>query len=125
ENVTVNALTKSLAEFVYAHRSSNGLGFERDLPEGYRYIVIDEPLVPAGFWQGMNVFDGVVASKELFESRIAEKNQRLSDYRLSASEVWLLIVNDQFLGAGEVYARPDHLSEWRFAFDFEKVLSFS
>jgi hypothetical protein len=39
--------------------------------------------------------------------------------------VWLLIVNDQFLGAGEVYARRDHLAQWKFAYGFEKVLLFS
>jgi hypothetical protein len=39
--------------------------------------------------------------------------------------VWLLIVNDQFLGPGEVYARPDQLAQWKFPFDFEKVLLFS
>jgi hypothetical protein len=63
--------------------------------------------------------------RELLESCIAEKNLRLPDYRLAAGEVWLLIVNDQFSGAGEVYARPDHLAQWRFTFDFEKVLLFS
>ena len=46
-------------------------------------------------------------------------------YRIAASEIWLVIVNDQFLGAGEVYARPDHLAKWKFAFDFEEVLLFS
>jgi hypothetical protein len=34
-------------------------------------------------------------------------------------------VNDQFLGPGEVYARPDHLAQWEFTFDFDKVLLFS
>ena len=57
-------------------------------------------------------------------SRIAEKNRRVKEYKLSAPEVWLLIVNDRFLGAGEVYARPDHLAQWKFLFDFDKVLLF-
>jgi hypothetical protein len=39
--------------------------------------------------------------------------------------VWLLIVNDQFLGPGELYVRPDHLEQWKFQFDFDKVLLFS
>jgi hypothetical protein len=30
----------------------------------------------------------------------------------------------RFLGAGEVYARADHVAQWKFAFDFEKVLMF-
>jgi hypothetical protein len=34
------------------------------------------------------------------------------------------IVNGQFLG-GEVYARPDHLAQWKFPFDFDKLLLFS
>jgi hypothetical protein len=34
-------------------------------------------------------------------------------------------VNDQFLGPGEVYARPDNLAHWKFPFDFDKVLLFS
>jgi hypothetical protein len=45
--------------------------------------------------------------------------------QLSAPEVWLLIVNDQFLGPGELYVRPDHLEQWKFQFDFDKVLLFS
>jgi len=36
-----------------------------------------------------------------------------------------LIVNDQFLGPGEVYAQPEDLARWKFAFDFEKALLFS
>jgi len=35
-----------------------------------------------------------------------------------------LIVNDRFLGAGEVYARAEDVTAWRFAFGFEKVLLF-
>jgi hypothetical protein len=29
------------------------------------------------------------------------------------------------LGPGEVYARPEYLAQWKFAFDFEKALLFS
>jgi hypothetical protein len=49
----------------------------------------------------------------------------LAEYRLAAPEVWLLIVNDQFLGPGEVFVRPDHLTEWKFNFYFERVLLFA
>jgi hypothetical protein len=45
-------------------------------------------------------------------------------YRTSAPEVWLLIVNDHFLGPGEVRARPEDLTTWKFVFDFDKVLLF-
>ncbi|MGH9614156.1 MAG: hypothetical protein ACRD4P_13865 [Bryobacteraceae bacterium] len=125
ENIHFNVLTKSLADFVYANRDSKGTGFEKGLPQGYCHIGIHEPLVAGGRWHGGRAFDTIVAPKELLETRIAEKNGRVADYRLSAPEVWLLIVNDQFLGPGEVYARPDHLAQWKFPFDFDKVLLFS
>jgi hypothetical protein len=61
----------------------------------------------------------------LIAAVIAEKNAHLPKYRKIAGEVWLLIVNDLFLGPGEVCARKDHLAEWTFTFDFDKVLLFS
>ncbi|HXJ91626.1 MAG TPA: hypothetical protein VMT20_01950 [Terriglobia bacterium] len=60
----------------------------------------------------------------MIAERIAEKNGRVKVYRLSATEVWLLIVNNRFLGPGEVYVRPDDLAQWKFPFDFDKVLMF-
>jgi hypothetical protein len=125
-----NDLTTSLAEFVYRNRKNRGSSVTRtrDLPNGYCYVAIHEPLrrkYPTGHWHAMRAFDVVLAPKELLESRIEEKNQRLPEYRLSTPRMWLLIVNDRFLGPGEVYARPEHLAEWKFAFDFEKVLLFS
>lgn len=56
--------------------------------------------------------------------RLSEKNSRVDDYRKIASEVWLLIVNDRFLGAGEVSVRSDDLAAWTFDFAFDKVLLF-
>lgn len=124
EKISFNALTTSLAKFVHLHQNKVGMSFERGLPEGFCWIGIHEPREPRGCWHAPRVFDAELASRELIESRIAEKNRRLLDYRLSASEVWLLIVNDQFLGPGEVRTRSDHLANWRFDFDFEKVLLF-
>ncbi len=128
-SVTFAQLTNSAVEFVYARRKSNGVCSSfRELPEGYRHIGIHAPLEqidPTGHWYGVRAFDTVVAPKQLLESRIADKNMRLKVYRLAASEVWLLIVNDQFLGPGAVCARPDHLAEWKFSFDFERVLLYA
>jgi hypothetical protein len=95
------------------------------LPDGYCYIAIHPAREPIGQWRTFKCFDSTLAPRELLESCIAEKNLRLPIYRRTAGEVWLLIVNDQFLGAGEVYVRPDHLAQWKFAFNFEKVLLFS
>lgn len=127
-DLTFKELTNSLVEFVHAHRKSRGICSSRDLPRGYSHIGIHAPfeqIDPRGRWHGIRAFDTVIAPKELVEFRIAEKNARLEDYRRAATELWLLIINDQFLGPGEVYARPDRLVEWKFSFDFEKVLLFA
>ena len=128
ENVGFRQLTRGLANFVHANQSDHGRSFNWNvckLPEGYCNIVILPALEPIGHWRTFKCFDTTLAPKELLESCIAEKNLRLPDYRRTVGEVWLLIVNDQFLGAGEVYARPDHLAQWKFAYDFDKVLLFS
>jgi hypothetical protein len=128
ESVGFHQLTKGLANFVHAKRWSHGSSFhwnDCELPEGYCYIAIHPARQPIGHWCTFKCFNSTLAPKELLESCIAEKSLRLPDYRRKAGEMWLLIINDQFLGAGEVYARPDHLAQWKFAFDFEKVLLFS
>jgi len=125
EAVSFTELKDSLSDFVYANRANVGKGHYKGLPPGFNHIGIWKSQGPEGLWQAGRAFDTVVAPRELLESRIAEKNVRVADYRLSAPEVWLLIINDQFLGPGEVYARPEHLAAWKFPFDFEKVLLFS
>ena len=127
-NISFERLVNSLVEFVYARRKTRGTGRMRDLPEGYCHIGIYAPfeeLDPTGHWHGVRSFDTVVAPKQLLDSRIADKNARLAEYCFAVPEVWLLIVNDQFLGPGEVCVRPDDLAEWKFCFDFEKVLLFA
>ena len=128
KNIKSKKLTKSLVEFVHKNQNNKGVGFTKNLPKGYCHIGIHAPLVPIGRWHGAGASDTVVAPKELLESRIAEKNSRVQNYRISTpgiTQVWLLIVNDQFIGPGEVYADSIHLAEWKFVFDFEKVLLFS
>jgi len=124
ENADHRKLTKSLVDFVHAHRKSRG-SFRRDLPEGLCHIGIHTPREPTGRWYSGRGFVTAVASKELLESRVAEKNKSVPEYRRSASDVWLLIINDQFLGPGEVQVRSEDLAEWEFSFDFGKVLLFS
>jgi hypothetical protein len=95
---------------------------------GYCHFGILEPrpqIDSTGRWHGVRAFDMEIASKQHIECRIASKSPRLATYRKAATVVWLLIVNDQFLGSGEVYVRPDDLAEWRFKFEFEKVLLFA
>ncbi len=125
-HLRADKLIDSLVRFVYAHRREKRPDFTtNELPAGFCHIGIHAPLSSGGNWHAPRGFDTVAAPRALIESRIAEKNLRLPQYRAHVSEVWLLIVNDQFLGPGEVYARPEDLAEWRFAFDFERVLLFS
>jgi hypothetical protein len=128
ENVSFHNLTRGLANFVHGNRSDDGGSFDWndcELPKGYCDIATHPTKEPIGNWRTFVAFNATLAPKALLESCIGEKNLRLPDYRLAASEVWLLIVTDQLLGAGEVYARPDHVAQWKFTFNFEKVLLFS
>jgi hypothetical protein len=80
--------------------------------------------VPDGHWFYGRASETELAGKDLLDANIAKKNARLNDYRKSAPEVWLLLVNDLFLGPGEVCFHLDKLAVWTFEFDFDKVLLF-
>ena len=121
EHVSVKDLTTSLANFVHAHQKDIGTNFTSDLPDGYCSIGVFEPYgTVEGRWRSNRGFDVISTPKELIEACIAEKTERVPTYRLAASEVWLLIVNDHFLGPGEVRTDPDRLTEWTFKSDFDK-----
>src|SRR5439155_20329037 len=77
-----------------------------------------------GHWFYSRGSETELAEKDLLDAYIAKKNVRLSDYRKSAPGAWLLLVNDLFLGAGEVCFHLDKLILWTFDFDFDKVLFF-
>jgi hypothetical protein len=113
-------LVESLVKFVQTHGENEA----SELPEGYIDIVVSSPEGPCGRWNCAGIFEGIVISKERLEACIAEKNKRVAGYRRAAPTVWLLIVNDRFRGAGEVHTLHENLAQWRFAFDFEKVLVF-
>ncbi len=126
EDISVNELTTSLADFVYAHKHQRGLAPRRELPKGFCAIGIFESKSrrPEGYWHSNRAFDVVPARKELIDASIAEKSYRVPAYKLAAPETWLLIVNDHFLGPGEVRTNPDDLASWEFKSDFDKVLLF-
>jgi hypothetical protein len=127
--MTVDELAEGLEEFVYTHRKDNGnIAWDgcSDMPKGYSQIGVFQPAASerAGDWPYFRAFIGGLASEELIEARLAEKNVRLAEYRKAAPEVWLLIVNDRFLGPGEVCVRSQDLAGWTFDFGFDKVLLF-
>jgi hypothetical protein len=123
-----NQLASSLAECVYSRRESRGTCAVKDLPSGYCHIGIHEPrpeIDKTGHWHGVRAFDVEIATKQLIESRIASKRARLAKYAEEANVVWLLIVNDQFLGPQEVFVRPEDLAAWRFDSGFDRVLLYA
>jgi hypothetical protein len=95
--------------------------FER----GFLHVGVHDPIHDGGRWTWMSGFQTTLAPEELLCSCIEGKESRIGEYRRAADEVWLLIVNDLFLGPGEVYARPEDLAQWTFPFSFDKVLVFS
>ncbi len=123
ESVSVKDLTTSLVKFVHTHQNEKGTNFDEDLPQGYCSIGIFEPIgIPEGNGRSVRAFDVASGTKDMIETCIAQKMQRAPAYRVATPEVWLLIVNDHFLGPGEVRTDPDRLAEWRFNSDFDKVL---
>jgi hypothetical protein len=124
KSVGFEDLTRSLVEFVSTRRDSKRTN-TMEFPEGYCHIGIHPPQDPIEQWQVILAFSGTIAPEAFLASRIAEKNGRVRAYRLTVPTLWLLIVNDQFRGAGEVHVLPWDLARWKFAFDFEKVLLFN
>jgi len=120
----VGVLAKTLADFVYQHRDDDKSFEWNEVPKGYYHIGVFPSTDGRGCWRYFRAGDTVPVSRELIGGRIAEKNARVSDYRAHASEVWLLIVNDLFIGPGEVSVRPEVLAQWTFPRSFDKVLLF-
>ena len=124
-NLKFNQLKKSLVKFVCSNQSNIGQTFNKNLPTGFCSIGVFPPLENhMGVWRGARGFSTVIAPKELIESCISKKNELFHSYHKDISRVWLIIINDQFLGPGEVFARPEDLAKWKFDFNFEKVLLF-
>jgi hypothetical protein len=66
--------------------------------------------------------NGFFAEKDLIDVCLAEKNPKVPEYRQKATQIWLMIINDQWRGAGEVYVNPEQAATWTFDFPFDKVL---
>jgi hypothetical protein len=123
-SLPLDLLVNGLVDFVHTHRKTRGsFNWNKcELPKGYCYIFVNGSHRPSGEWRTFPVWDKTLAPRELVGKRIAEKSARLAEYLKVAKEVWLLIINDRFLGAGGVYVRSDHAAQWRFRFGFDKVL---
>jgi hypothetical protein len=128
DDMGVDELAAGLAGFVIEHRDNCGSFSWHDdpLPKGYCLIAVLPPIASEvdGKWFYSRTSETELSQRELIEARIMEKNLRVPDYRKAASEVWLLIVNDLFLGPGEVCVHLEELAHWIFDFAFDKVLFF-
>jgi len=129
EEMSVGDLAKGLSEFVYRHRDTPGtFSWDRcrDLPAGFSMIVVAEPLPhrPGGEWLYQKGFRGLLAEKHLLDACLADKSSKVTTYRKKATEVWLMIINDQWRGAGEVYVDPERAASWTFDSPFDRLLLF-
>jgi hypothetical protein len=120
----VDEMAAGLARFVIEHAEHYGnFSWDDGIPKGFCHIAVFEP-EPDGHWFYGGGSKTELAGKELLDAYITKKNTRLSDYRKSAPEAWLLLVNDLCLGPGEVCFHLDKFASWTFDFDFDKVLFF-
>ena len=128
QELGLKALVKGLADFVHAHRDCHRSFSASDgLPAGYSHIGIFPRLeleANDGEWRHFRAGDTVLASKDLLEERIAAKDDRVAAYREDAVQVWLLMVNDLFVGPGEVAFRDEDIAEWSFGSKFDRLLLF-
>ena len=122
---TVKKLSAGLANFVYEHRTHYG-NFSWDdesLPDGFCHIAVFSPNADGKWFHSAGSRTELVGA-ELIQASITEKNERLEEYRRATPDVWLLIINDLFLGAGEVCVHLDKVARCTFEFGFDKVLLF-
>lgn len=127
EQMDVKKLAQGLADFVFRHRDANeNFRWDRcpDLPEGYVQIGVFPSQDPGGQWRYFRSIETLPLTRELVASRIAEKDARVVEYRKVAKEVWLLLINDLFLGPGEVFTSEEEVALWTFKSSFDRLLLF-
>lgn len=110
----------ALVEFVKHHPVEHCETF--DPPDGLGIIRIARPLagqVPA--WTCGESGSEAVLTRHQLADVIQKKNNDLQRYRAQYDRAWLLIASTLFpLSAS--FSVPDEIEQWRFAFDFDKVL---
>jgi hypothetical protein len=120
-------MARSLAEFV-KERYVPGAGtitfkWRNELPTGFEVISISPPLHSS--WQTSESGNIEPLDAEQLAAIIREKNEILPKYRArgSNSPIWLLIASGPSVAKGVPI--PKGIGEWKFAFDFDRVLLFS
>jgi hypothetical protein len=117
----LNKCAEALAEFV-AIAPFDTVSRSMTSPEGLSVMSKHEPRQPgAPKWECWGNSETHLLTPEFLATVIAKKNALVPNYRRKAPAAWLLLVSS--LGSLESsFAAPRELPEWRFTFDFDRVL---
>ncbi len=122
-------MAKSLANFVQRRYGDHEDGIKSyqlpDVPPGIFSIRVARPLDGnTNVWQRGHGGRTLPLSDDLLTDRIKAKNKVVPRYGEKARRVWLLIVADLFPPSAN-FSVPNGITEWKFHFDFDKVLLWS
>ena len=118
------ATAQALIDFVQSH-GCGSYGLLDGIPYGFGVVRIAEPLanqIPR--WYCLPTGETLVATYEMIQQVISEKNRLVPSYRLKVPRVWLLIAC-HFADFANNFDVPDDNDTWRFDFAFDKVLLLS
>lgn len=118
------ASAQALIDFVQTHPCGT-YQMLHGVPHGLSVVRIAEPLanrVPR--WRCLDSGETLSVTKEMLSTIIREKNRRVATYRANVDRVWLLIASSFWQFASSFYL-PREINDWRFDFNFEKVLLMS
>jgi hypothetical protein len=121
----VKKVAASLVEFVKTHPVDTSETFSLDVPQGFSVIRIAHPTanqVPR--WRCLDSGKTANLEYDLLAAVIRRKNKRIATYRASVDQCWLLIATTLWPFAS-TFSVPRDIGDWRFAFDFDKVLLLS
>lgn len=110
-----------LAAFVAASPFDT-TGMTMTSPKGLSVMSKHEPReAGAPRWQCFGNSHTPLLTRDFLSAVIAKKNALVANYRRKTPRSWLLLVSS--LGSlASTFAAPRDLPEWRFAFDFDRVL---
>jgi hypothetical protein len=122
EPLQLEETSRFLAEFVRHHLVDDCETF--DLPDGGVIRIMRPRANQVPRWTCGTGGSEPTLTREMLDVTIRKKNADLARYSGRYDRAWLIIASTLFpLSAS--FSVPDAISEWRFAFDFEKVLLLS
>lgn len=118
------ASAQALIDFVQTHPCGTYEMLD-GVPHGFSVVRVAEPLanqVPR--WRCLDSGETLSVTKVMLSTIIREKNRRIAAYRANVDRVWLLIASSFWQFASSFYV-PREIDDWRFDFDFDRVLLMS